>query len=207
MQPAQGDCLPPHDDQAPSLTIAEYAEITGLSEKTVRRKVRQGTIAAVMVTGPYGPEYRIVQGREAPSPPVPRQPPRSGQADSLPGQAPSLDSLVALVDRLSRENLELAGRCGFYQSEIQHLHAQLEDARAQIALLSAPVSAMADTPDTPHEAPPTQANQAPMSAIADMPADQAQVGTAHRSAPEQNGPDSASYTRRSRPWWHFWAFW
>ena len=123
MQPEQGDSLPPDDDQPPSLTIAEYAELTGLREKTVRRKVRQGTSAAVsaavMVAGPYGPEYRIVQGREAPSPPASRQPAHPDQADSLPGQAPSLDSLVALVDRLSRENIELAGRCGWLQSELQ----------------------------------------------------------------------------------------
>ena len=42
------------------------------------------------------------------------------------------------LDRMHRENLELAGRVGFYQAEIQQLRVQLERAESRILELEAP---------------------------------------------------------------------
>ena len=211
------------DRQAPDtdlwVTVSQAALTVGVSERRIRRWVAAGRLPAKdgdgvrlvalsavrqMTVSDRRPTVMVTDATVITDGPDRRDDRHVGQPD---GQPSELGQALTLIERQQQTILELAGRCGFYQSEIQHLHAQLEDARAQIALLSAPVAAAADSPDTPHGTPPNQANQAPMSAIADMPADQTQVETAHRSAPEQNGQDSASYTRRSRPWWHFWAFW
>ena len=70
-QPDHHGAQAPHqlDDQAPHrgdhplhLTIAEYAEHVGLSQSTIRRKIRRGELAAELVEGPYGQEYRIWLG-------------------------------------------------------------------------------------------------------------------------------------------------
>jgi excisionase family DNA binding protein len=43
------------------LTIAQAAEVLGVSAKTVRRHIKDGKIAAVRVPGKYGEEYRIAE--------------------------------------------------------------------------------------------------------------------------------------------------
>ena len=134
----------PHqlDDQAPHrgdhplhLTIAEYAEHVGLSQSTIRRKIRRGELAAELVEGPYGQEYRIWLGDQVVrrdqggwSPPGAQGGHHGDQSDYQPAEG--LGELVALLREKDQTILVLAGRCGFYQAEIQHLHAQLEDARA-----------------------------------------------------------------------------
>ena len=49
--------------------------------------------------------------------------PRGG---AHPGVHPTLTELVALVDKLTQQNLELAGRVGFLQAQNQQLHKALE---------------------------------------------------------------------------------
>ena len=92
------------------------------------------------------------------------------------------------ITRLQDERAELYGRLGFLQARVQ-------DLEQQVKLLSAPTIQVGKSDDP-----------APTSTIVDTP-DPAPTSTTNHPAPEQNGPDSASYTRRSRPWWHFWAFW
>jgi dynactin complex subunit len=41
-----------------------------------------------------------------------------------------LSGLVALVDKLTQQNLELAGRVGFYQNELEHLRGELRALQA-----------------------------------------------------------------------------
>ena len=121
------------------LTLAEYANLAGLSVKTVRRKVRRGEIPAQLIAGPHGPEYRIGQGKLGVSQPngYPTVLERVPTEGSLPAFLDRLDTMMGVVDKLSRENMELAGRLGFYQSEIQHLKAQLEWAQLQLQLAQA----------------------------------------------------------------------
>ncbi|NMC28353.1 MAG: helix-turn-helix domain-containing protein [Syntrophomonadaceae bacterium] len=45
------------------LTIKEYAKLTGLSESTVRRRIKMGRISAVQAEGTRGPQY-LIKGEE-----------------------------------------------------------------------------------------------------------------------------------------------
>jgi len=47
------------DNGKGGLSINEYATAHGISPKTVRRRIKAGTLAAVLVNGPNGEEYRI----------------------------------------------------------------------------------------------------------------------------------------------------
>ena len=175
---------------APTVTPAEYARLTGLHVRTVRERIRRGELPAVQVKGRHGPEYRIPHPDSIPAPTVsvtvdlpsitsdnygaPTVDPPFLSGDPVEG----LGELVALVDRLSRENLELAGRLGFYQAQIQHLQGENADLKERIALLEAPKPG---------------------------PADPVPTSTANHPAPEQNGPRIASQSPPRRPWWKFWA--
>ena len=133
-------------------TVSEYARAHGVTERTVRRHIRQGQIPARLVDGPYGPEYHILDSDDPGADTVADSPtdtladdpgpsPASGRHPSWSGPPLSPDALIhalALADRLSRENVELAGRCGFYQSEIQHLQAYVRALEGELKLLRMP---------------------------------------------------------------------
>ena len=134
-----------NDDQSAanddhSLSIEEAAQRLNLSPPTIRRRIKQGKLRAFQCTVPTGFEWRIILDHDDAAP--------SGKADQavisvmpMPDQAvingahpvpaPDLDRLVDLVDRLQRENQQLAGQLGFVQ-------AKLQDAEEQIRLLMAP---------------------------------------------------------------------
>lgn len=40
-------------------SIAEAAELLGVSKRTIRRRIHRGELPAKLEEGPYGPEYRI----------------------------------------------------------------------------------------------------------------------------------------------------
>ena len=166
------------------MTIAEYAELHGISERTVRRRIQRGQLRAIMVAGPYGPEYQIVEGvstdngKAADEPPLTsRLPsPAADETDSLDtsGTWPdTLDSFLALVRDQQQTILELSGRCGWLQ-------AQLEVATSRIRELEAPKAAPAES------------------------ADQAGSETTKHPAPSANGARIESECPPRRPWWRFW---
>ena len=170
------------------MTPAEYARLTSLHIRTVRERIRRGELPAVMVKGRHGPEYRIPHPDSLSAQPVPTVtvtvdlPPINGDShgpDSVdpPFPDPGLGELVALVDRLSRENLELAGRCGWLQ-------AQLEAATTRIRELEAPPAAPAEATD---QAGSETSNPNP-----------------NHPAASQNGLDSGAECPPPRPWWKFW---
>ena len=88
-------------------------------------------------------------------------------------------SVVALIDRLSRENVELAGRVGWLQSELQQTRARLESAEREIRLLSTPTINGLESDDTETGSPP---------------------------ATSANGPNSGAECPPRRPWWRFWRW-
>ena len=171
-------------------TVSEYARAHGVTERTVRRRIRQGQIPARLVEGPYGPEYHIVDPGDpgadtlsdvapatladdpTPSRANDRDPSRSGPPPS-PATSDALIQALALADRLSRENVELAGRVGFLQSEVLHL-------RERIALLEAP------KPD---------------------PGDPASVEPPDRPAQPANDQDSGAERPVRHRWWRRVASW
>ena len=165
------------------MTIAEYAELHGISERTVRRRIQRGHLRAIMVAGPYGPEYQIVEGASpgngaADEPPLTSRPPSpaADETDSLDtsGAWPdTLDSFLALVRDQQQTIMELSGRCGWLQ-------AQLEAATTRIRELEAPKAAPAESTD------------------------QAESETTNHPAPSTNGPNSGVRKTSTGPWWQFW---
>ncbi|MBI4330415.1 MAG: excisionase family DNA-binding protein [Chloroflexi bacterium] len=123
-------------------TIEEAARALGVSDKTVRRRIKDGTIKAEQITGKYGPEYRIPEAqlaslRERPLPPLPEEPQDKPATPSAApptlSTAPPMDKALDMIKDLQAENERLAGQIGFLQ-------AKLIDAESKLRLLQAPKS-------------------------------------------------------------------
>jgi len=134
------------------LTVEHAAGRLQVSERTIHRRIKQGKLQAHKVDTPRGQVWCVhldsMSGMDD----------NIRQRASLTVDTPAVmeDSalpvgetleLVRLVDRLSRDNQQLAGQVGFLQSEIQQRDRQ-------IALLMAPKDEPADvTPRTEPEMP------------------------------------------------------
>ncbi len=129
------------------LTIAKAAERCGCSEKTIRRRIKNGQLCGVTIPTAKGFEWRVYLDSS--------QVPTLDSTDGEDGQEGVQDSqgdvqvdhaaLVRafevigereqekthLIERLQHQNLELAGRCGYLQ-------ARLEAAERRVLALSAP---------------------------------------------------------------------
>jgi excisionase family DNA binding protein len=113
------------------LDIAQAAERLGLSQMAVRKRIQRGQLPAEKVDGRLyvvlgardGWDKAAEGGGETELDKV------SDSAETVPSQV--VHELMGQLDKLHRENLELAGRLGFYQ-------AKLQEAEAKIALLEAP---------------------------------------------------------------------
>ena len=176
------------------IPLAEAAFRLGISERTLRKRIKAGTIKAVKVITPNGgAALRVFLGGAANegngSEPLrlqsfhqaeagfrPMDPSFPPASESLPHTSESsLGELVRHIATLEQQNLELAGRVGFYQSEIQHLQAQVRELEQENRLLKAPVGA-----------------------------EDRAAGTSSHPTHVENGADSASQKVFPRPWWQFW---
>jgi hypothetical protein len=110
------------------LTTDRAAAQLGISARAVRGRIRAGTLRAERVTVAGKPAWRVRLGAEA-APPT-----ASGRAEaatatasaSFPTSATAdLAPLVALVERQQATILELAGRCGFLQAELEQARVRL----------------------------------------------------------------------------------
>lgn len=131
------------DQVSTSLTIAEAAAHFGLSESTVRRRIKDGTLAGFKQPTTQGYEWRIrlpttveqVGGHD-------EQVHGTGDQVLTTGDQVPTTSSGALIEELRRlhaENVQLAGQVGFLQ-------AKLQDAQEQVRLLTVtPVPLEADT--------------------------------------------------------------
>ena len=174
------------------VTISDAARVLGISEQTVRRRVRRGELPAIRIERAQGYEYRI----QLPLPHRPREAAsqtdylldqvltisRSG-GDSQPDshdEEPVLGVLVLeqarQISRLNDERAELYGRLGFLQSENLQLKNQLEGAHIKLQAAQVRILEL----------------EAPKGVPAEM------------SNHLQNVADSASQKLPSRPWWKFW---
>lgn len=156
-----------------SLTIAEAAAHFGLSESTVRRRIKDGTLTAFKQPTTQGYEWRIrlpttiEQVGRHDDPEATRvdkhvhsngdQVPTTGDQVATVGeylptnddQVPTTSSgpLIEELRRLHAENMQLAGQVGFLQ-------AKLQDAQDQIRLLTVtPVPVEVDTLPSDQHAP------------------------------------------------------
>lgn len=137
-----------------TVSVRDAAKSLGVSERTVRRRIQDGVLSAWKQETEHGYEWRVpVSSLDADIPSTrPRQAvPLPGSADQGGGRppaqpgatvdapaAPELLKALEMVDRLSRDNQQMAGQLGFLQSEIQQRDRQ-------IALLMAPK----DEPEPP----------------------------------------------------------
>ncbi len=137
------------------MSVQEAADYLGINEKTVRRRIQMGEIAAVKVARRQGYIWRVYPGGLPADAPVEAIQGPFVQVDTHPAHmdSPSMDvdsypdqvdlsEMVHLVERLSRENQQLAGQLGFTQ-------AKLQEAERTVALLMAPTDK--PVPDLPAE--------------------------------------------------------
>ncbi len=140
-------------------TIREAAQTCGLSEKTIRRRIKSGSLPAFQVTTQHGVEWRVtsldtsVEGTHTQPRRVQGRRVYTGRIERVEGSQPRVPMDMARVDtpndtalqqaldlaenarrdaeRLQQQNVELAGRCGYLQ-------ARLEAAEKQVLALTAP---------------------------------------------------------------------
>ena len=189
------DQITPLDSDHPAphewASLDEAAAYFGVSVKTLRRRIQKGQIPARRVEIPGGFTYRVQLSPytgQPPTSPLDRLTIPSDYGDSHVGQGVDqslVEAFRSLVDQLQqeraqlhRENLELAGRCGWLQSENRQLAGRVQDLEQELRLLKAPAAAAAD-----------------------MPTDQAPAEMTNHPAHVENGPDSGVQKDPRRPWW------
>ena len=118
-----------------SFTVKAAAARLGVSERTIRRRIKDRVIDAQQVPTAQGYEWRVYFDTTAVQVDTPSTR-HAGKVDGMPVRpagtpAPELMKALEMVDRLQQDNQQLAGQVGFLQ-------AKLQDAEEQIRLLTAP---------------------------------------------------------------------
>ena len=93
-------------------TIKEAAEALGLSEKTVRRRIKDGTLKAQQTQGKYGIEYHITDLKEVLS---------LDKGLDTEGNT-ALVKALDIIRALQEENERLAGQVGYLQAQVHELN-------------------------------------------------------------------------------------
>ena len=116
---------PDNDQVGEWQSLREAAASLGLSEKTLRRRVKAGVLESRQVETPHGPAWQVwVDGVRGPAPTV------DGRG-THPVRGPELLEALRMIERQQQTILELSGRVGYFQ-------AQLEQARETIRALETP---------------------------------------------------------------------
>ncbi len=143
-------------------TIAEAAPILGVSVDTVRRRVKRGQLEARQVHTQHGPTWEVCLGTVSTEHQDADRRPANGAHGHAGGNAEGIAGgnagagmvqLVALVDRLQRENRDLAGQVGYLQACVQ-MHEET------IRALTAPRQPV-EAPGAPESVDPTTEPSAP----------------------------------------------
>lgn len=110
---------------AATVSLREAAERLGVSPRTMRRYVRDGTVSASQAVGPHGPEYRIEAATLDRLAATPGQSVKGSRGQVVPGalatvantlaervtqDAAALERAWSRVADLERENAELRGQ-------------------------------------------------------------------------------------------------
>ena len=156
--------------------IAEAAQMLGVSEWAVRRRIKSGKLVAIRVERPQGYEWHVRLDQVALEG---NSPPGAQLADDcnlvLGALVVQLAGERQRTAELEQERAELYGRLGFLQSENLQLKSQLDGAQAQLQLAQARILEL--------EAP---------AVVAD------------HSAHVEGGAKASSEKASKRPWWQFW---
>ena len=118
------------------LSLRDAARRLSLSEKTLRRRVKAGMLEGRQVDTPHGPGWQVWVDTDPGAPST-----VDGQG-THPVQGPELLEALRLIERQQQTILELSGRVGYFQ-------AQLEQARETIHALEAPQSTIVESESTP----------------------------------------------------------
>lgn len=96
-------------------TVKEAAEALGISEKTVRRRIKDGTLKAEQVQGKRGLEYQItdLEGDQS----------TSSELGAEGGMA--LVKAIEVIKSLQEENERLAGQVGYLQAQNLELNNKI----------------------------------------------------------------------------------
>ena len=176
------------------VTVKEWAARNGVSERAVRARLARGTLPGTKERDPStGAELWYVDVPERSS--MADAPVETHGSHSIEG----LDSLVALLREKDQTILELAGRCGWLQSELQQTRDRLESAEQEIRLLQAPAASSGNTVQ------PLENSGYDVQGFAPDPAPAPTSHPSHRSAPTANGQDSGAECPPRPPWWKFWT--
>ena len=153
--------------------LAEVSQILGLSQEAIRKRLHRCTLEGCKVDGRW--MVRLPTGRLDADPDDP-----ANCQDARPRPD-------ALIGRLYRDNLELAGRLGFLQARVQ-------DLEREIRLLQAPASSGGSTMRPPET----------VDTMSKVPLDPTPAPTPYPPAASANGQDSGAGCPPRRPWWRFW---
>ncbi|TET40303.1 MAG: helix-turn-helix domain-containing protein [Dehalococcoidia bacterium] len=98
------------------LTVAEAAQALGVSQRTVRRQIKSGKIKAMLVPGPFGPEYRISELGEVVATPA-----------GIDKASPSaMDKAFDMIKALQQEKAELYAQVAYFQAQCRHLEDRVK---------------------------------------------------------------------------------
>jgi hypothetical protein len=124
---ADGGATPAPDS---GVTLAEAAGALGISKDAARRRLRAGRLAGHQAFGPHGPAWCVhldspIEARHGGDTPAPGscQPGAHGGATAV--QPVDVAALIGLVDRLQRENKDLAATAAVWQERARVLGEQL----------------------------------------------------------------------------------
>ncbi len=161
-----------NDEQVPTsaegLTIHQAALQLGMSESTIRRRIKDGSLKASRIPTSQGFEWRILLDEQTPVTSGEQVATNDGEVPTIGEQVltnddqlatitdqavssvmeqlqPLLEQLSTERDReneLQRQNVELAARCGYLQ-------ARLEAAEQRVLALSAPTESQEERPRAP----------------------------------------------------------
>ncbi|AGG06898.1 MerR family transcriptional regulator [Dehalococcoides mccartyi] len=112
------------------MTIAQAADLLGVSTRTIRRYIKSGKIQAELVPGSFGEEYRIYE--------IPSDLKKEDEEDLSLQTIQTPIQFMDVVRELHEKNLALAAQLGAATEKIKQMESQLK-------LLNAPGE---NTPDS-----------------------------------------------------------
>ena len=109
------------------LTVAETAKALGLSERTIRRRIKSGKIKADLVVGRYGEEYRIDLDEVAATEERVDKDLSTAIDRSLDKTLDSvLDKALDMVKTLQQEKAELYAQVAYWQGQYRYIEEQVK---------------------------------------------------------------------------------
>ncbi|MCL2474916.1 MAG: helix-turn-helix domain-containing protein [Chloroflexi bacterium] len=106
------------------LNINQAAEKLNVSVRTVRRRIKDGSLKAIKVGGRFGEEYRIVLDKPIDATVVADE--LLEEADNSHPNPPEVTELLKVIRDLSQQNIDLARRVGAAEAKVQMLSEKMQ---------------------------------------------------------------------------------